>query len=500
VAAVGVALVSFMVPMVVVIVLLAKSFAGGGFGFIHIGDARSAEVWHGSLYYLSLLGRRARPIYRSALGSDDAVRVAATESDYPWLLATDSELWVIARDRVESWNGTKLDTVATGVGGYLLSRPFAFRGKPATLGVEPGRLVIYTFGGSSWDPAAELPCRCGYLPKTAFRVAANGDTLDLVVLDGSDVRHRRAKPSEDVGDPTTWSRVASGASRIEVASLGGGAFVVAAAHASTTRTTEIELWRADSAAAFASAGSERLQTPLSSWGLCADPASGSAFLSAMGGVNGDLNVVRFDSSGTVTRAHPATGTSIWAIALWPNVISVCLGLVLAFSLAGLLSRWGRELRGDEYAHEDRVVELASLSRRGVAQLIDTMIRTLPFIVAVVLFVSGALKLSTLTTPPYGPLWMMGFAFVSLGWSALEITLMSVAEWKSGKTPGKWLVGIRTVGTNLEPIGFGRAFIRNLAELADAMFMFTVGLAVAALTKNRQRLGDLAAQSIVIRER
>jgi uncharacterized RDD family membrane protein YckC len=55
-----------------------------------------------------------------------------------------------------------------------------------------------------------------------------------------------------------------------------------------------------------------------------------------------------------------------------------------------------------------------------------------------------------------------------------------------------------LGTELEPCGFGRAFIRNLLRFADGFYNFMVGLLVSALSENWQRVGDMAARTVVVR--
>ena len=59
------------------------------------------------------------------------------------------------------------------------------------------------------------------------------------------------------------------------------------------------------------------------------------------------------------------------------------------------------------------------------------------------------------------------------------------------------MSIRVVGTDLRPCGFGRALIRNLLKLVDGFFNFLVGILLVAFTPEWQRLGDLAARTIVI---
>ena len=71
----------------------------------------------------------------------------------------------------------------------------------------------------------------------------------------------------------------------------------------------------------------------------------------------------------------------------------------------------------------------------------------------------------------------------------------------GRTIGKAAAGIRVVGTQGEPIGFLASVIRNLLRIADFLPILYVGGVISMVaTANDQRLGDLAAGTIVTRER
>ena len=56
------------------------------------------------------------------------------------------------------------------------------------------------------------------------------------------------------------------------------------------------------------------------------------------------------------------------------------------------------------------------------------------------------------------------------------------EGKLDYSPGKFLLGIRVLGTDLQLCGFRRALVRNLFMFVDGFFNFMVGIMVVALTK------------------
>lgn len=72
---------------------------------------------------------------------------------------------------------------------------------------------------------------------------------------------------------------------------------------------------------------------------------------------------------------------------------------------------------------------------------------------------------------------------------------------NGQTPGKRRAGLRVIQSNGLPLTVSGALIRNLVRLFDFMpILYGFGLIVLFATKNTQRLGDLAAKTVVIRER
>jgi hypothetical protein len=80
-------------------------------------------------------------------------------------------------------------------------------------------------------------------------------------------------------------------------------------------------------------------------------------------------------------------------------------------------------------------------------------------------------------------------------------LVGFEGWNEGRTPGKRMVGIRVVTTDGDSIGFLAAFLRNLLRLIDFLpLMFVVGAASILLTRTNQRVGDIAANTLVVRDR
>lgn len=136
-------------------------------------------------------------------------------------------------------------------------------------------------------------------------------------------------------------------------------------------------------------------------------------------------------------------------------------------------------------------ELASLADRGKAYAIDLLIR------GVGVFILGVLMLLLL-----GPLLPAG--------AGLWLIISFIVEWfyyvvfemtMGGQSLGKRLLGLRVVKVAGHPIGFYDSVLRNLLRAADILpFTYAAGALSVLFTRRFQRLGDLAAGTIVVHER
>lgn len=90
----------------------------------------------------------------------------------------------------------------------------------------------------------------------------------------------------------------------------------------------------------------------------------------------------------------------------------------------------------------------------------------------------------------------GIAVFALTWGyymAFEITT-------NGQSPGKRALGLRVIKAQGYPISFSDSAIRNLVRIVDFLpFFYGAGLVAMLLNKNWQRLGDIAAGTLVVKE-
>jgi uncharacterized RDD family membrane protein YckC len=142
----------------------------------------------------------------------------------------------------------------------------------------------------------------------------------------------------------------------------------------------------------------------------------------------------------------------------------------------------RRHRTDTFRGLEGTARLGSLVRRGLARTVDTAL-----LVAVGLPVVYALHSRGWGTEAAAALVAVpGFV------------LLTVLQGQWGTSPGKALLGLRVLGTDLRPCGLGRSLVRELVWIVDGLCSGLVGLLVASMRPDWQRLGDSAARTVVVR--
>lgn len=69
----------------------------------------------------------------------------------------------------------------------------------------------------------------------------------------------------------------------------------------------------------------------------------------------------------------------------------------------------------------------------------------------------------------------------------------------GRTPGKRLAGIRVVRADGGPPGLPESLLRNVLRVVELPFGYAPGILMLALGPRQQRLGDLVAGTLVVRQ-
>ncbi len=83
---------------------------------------------------------------------------------------------------------------------------------------------------------------------------------------------------------------------------------------------------------------------------------------------------------------------------------------------------------------------------------------------------------------------------------LTLAYFIVLEATQGATLGKMALGLRVVKTDGSPITWTDSLIRNILRIIDGLFFYLVGAIFVWTSPLKQRLGDRAAHTVVVRRR
>lgn len=152
---------------------------------------------------------------------------------------------------------------------------------------------------------------------------------------------------------------------------------------------------------------------------------------------------------------------------------------------------------------ERVVlvhDLAGVGSRFAAGTIDACILTVPWCGALCVAVA-AVPGGNATTPE--ELQSVGMAFVGVCYAILWLYFLVFETTWGGRTPGKRALRLRVMSVHGGPAPFSAIVLRNVLRIVDSLPTLIppfAGGVVMFLTRRSQRIGDLVAGTVVVRER
>ena len=139
-------------------------------------------------------------------------------------------------------------------------------------------------------------------------------------------------------------------------------------------------------------------------------------------------------------------------------------------------------------HEDVHVT----GRRVLAIIVDGLLVGIPSSLISMLFFGTSSVYGSSTADAS----QVGFVSLSFVVFLLYYTLL---EGYLGQTVGKMLVGIKVIREDTGEVpGVGAVAIRTVLRLVDGLFGYLVGFIAVLASAKRQRLGDMAAHTLVVR--
>jgi uncharacterized RDD family membrane protein YckC len=375
-------------------------------------------------------------------------------------------LWAVARVPASASTrpATRPSTTRSGT-----TAPAAIAVEASTAPSTPERLVLFRLAPAGWEEQGDLPPDVVPDDGVALSVGSAGGvplvahqsgprTIRLLTRTPAKAWHALGddvETSEDVREfkllggttsPVLWYRGASGAGRLWLRGSGG-----------EPMTRELNVPNnADHAVAYA---------------------------------NGAIRVLWIDGGKIIEQPRvPDTGAPQGELSSWPvpaesigpivmRWVQVTLTGALVFALAASMRR-RREMQ--EIELDPDKLRLAPLSTRLTAGIID----------AVPLLVAFWFANSRYTNTDSIGFWLA--LAVGLGTYLLLTTLV---EAIAGRSLGKLLTGLYVVGLDGKPAPLGARVMRNLLRVIDIPVM---PLALIVFSPLRQRAGDLAAGTLVVR--
>jgi uncharacterized RDD family membrane protein YckC len=410
----------------------------------------------------------------------------------PWLLAGEDRLWVVSRNELATWHDGQIETVATEMGLTEVSRPFIYDGQPAVLDLHASGYTLLVWRGRQWVRQGEYE-----LAVDAEPLAATGSDLQVVTDEGQlhvfcrptgeAIRYRRGLEGDDwetvvdLGFLQQWKAVVVGGEPYVFYHddrRSGGPYI-------TGLRREDGRWQPYL--------HHRIGADI---GLGALPGAGNTDIVLLRrvvplgveaiGLQGDQVAWTSSEEGDVGLSGRYR---FWSMV--PRVVPPLVSALLVVVLTVVLAR----LKPSFYEHGGRRVRFASPLRRGIAAGVDGVLVLAPLVTWGYGRVDGLLQNFTLGGL-FGTLGAM--LCVSTFWLVLAFLAVSLMEGLWGRTPGKWLTGIRVARTDLSKPGFGWAALRNLVRPVDMIQWYLLGMLLVGLSDRWQRVGDLAAGTIVVR--
>ncbi|MCY4129505.1 MAG: RDD family protein [Gammaproteobacteria bacterium] len=142
---------------------------------------------------------------------------------------------------------------------------------------------------------------------------------------------------------------------------------------------------------------------------------------------------------------------------------------------------------DTFTGVEIELQVAGVYIRGVARLIDDVIRFLVVsAMSVLLIPTGLVGIGLASVLGFFIWWTYNVLFEVLN---------------NGVTPGKYYMGLRAVNADGTPIGWINSVIRSTLLVVDFLpFGYLIGIVTMALSRTQQRIGDIVAGTIVVYNR
>lgn len=142
-------------------------------------------------------------------------------------------------------------------------------------------------------------------------------------------------------------------------------------------------------------------------------------------------------------------------------------------------------------------ELAGIGSRALAGLVDLFLQGVGTLLVVVSLLWLGQKFKLQDTLGI----VSAIIVASSGFLAFTVYYILAEMLTDGRSPGKRMAGLRVLSVDGRPLSFLQSALRNILRAVDILpFLYSVGLLAIFFSPRCQRLGDIAAGTIVVKER
>jgi uncharacterized RDD family membrane protein YckC len=413
----------------------------------------------------------------------------------PWLLGGEDRLWIISSSTV-GWYGKDGLILSDGMMLGDICRPFLYNGKPAVVQSRPEGLSLLALKDRQWQEICKIELNTKERVSdlhTNLQVLSDKEILHFFMHHGGTLYYKTGRINDMPQVPGEWQVVCQCSDNWQTAWIENKPAVFYLSSMDFQRCVVGLRHSENQWNNFFSHDIPMVELigiyPLS---------QSDQFFMLFQSFPGSIRLFMVKGT-TVTEKIRYGGDfpfprSFFLIMFIPHAMTMLMPLILAIILSSMM----RKHRKCEHEVSGLSMPFASLARRAVAQIIDSLFIAGPGAIGFFLAMLPAFDMENMSpAKALFPLFGFGLVLAGLLWMFVCLFLFSFLEGRWGVTPGKWLLRIRVIGADLKHCGFGRALIRNLLKFVDGFFNFMVGVMVVALTENWQRVGDMAARTVVI---
>jgi len=505
-----------------------KPFIGTNISAIRFANTFRGTFQDGNIWYIEESFEGNQPDDNvsylkklSVKGDNESEGIVKIKLENPWLLAGKEKIWIISKEGWQEYSEGSLSKIYGKDDFVEISKPFFYKGSPAVLDRRGGEVFLSSLEDGKWkrDNKVILVDETGKHASRMKKVQAFIYKGNLAVFqEQSDSLYYAIckKSGDDFRISGNWEKIcAVGTNWTALVFKDKPAVVVAQFKESKLKDRGIKTgdtlseikqdimtyFSGQDITGFIRNGDKWEKFTgfqdkiVASMGVFVDNQSGNLIVFSQL-IPPSLHLVMVKDDKIIKDRVFQKTINLGSIG-YLIVAFLIISASIPFIIAYVITKWMENYRITEFSCNVGNAPYASLWKRGIARFIDTLIYFLPMIAGQVYFVN--IYKNPLNMLSFDFLFKFLFLFLAwLVWMLFVAVIMCYLEGKYGQTPGKKLLGIRVIGADdMKPCGFLRAVIRYFCVYVDGIFSYMVGITVIAFTFRWQRVGDLAAKTVVV---